>query len=362
MDPGKSKRTRGRRSARQRGLEEDGAREIWLHNSSGRPQFLAAMAHASQLPTGRVVAIINQEHQCDGSSWRDAQAQAGGKGWRAFGANAVRTGGGGASAGVAIATQRGTNAGVEKKGDHDCAPPESKGRLAKLWVQDILPCGVTMLSVYMWHSEGHTDRNVRLLCRALEEARLSKGPWLLAGDFQQEPNDLLKWAAPLLEKVGGKVVCTEEPTNRPGTGTPARLDYFIVSPEIRQAVIGIQLITELGWEEEGERRAVEAKPHALVAMKLKSTAVQRHMDAIKTPRKFERKKPIGCARAPIWPIQEEGAEEEAEGGDKGEDTGAELDKDWEKIMGCVEEEICGICDHYKGREPDAKWCGRGGGD
>ena len=34
------------------------------------------------------------------------------------------------------------------------APPESKGRLAKLWVQDILPCGVTMLSVYMWHSEG----------------------------------------------------------------------------------------------------------------------------------------------------------------------------------------------------------------
>ena len=271
------------------------------------------MAHAGQMATGRVVAIINQEHQCDGSSWRDAQAQAGRIGWRAFGATAARAVGGGASAGVAIAIPKGINGGVEKKGDHDCAPPESKGRLAKLWVQDILPCGVTILSVYMWHSEGHTDRNVRLLCKALEEAKRSKGPWLLAGDFQQEPHDLLKWAAPLVEKVGGKVVCTEQPTNRPGAGTPARLDYFIVSPEIGQAVVDTHLITEFGWTEGGESRAVGAKPHALVAIKLKSTPVQRYMDVIKTPRSFERKKPIGCARAPIWCTQEEGAEEE-EGG------------------------------------------------
>ena len=147
------KRTRGRRSAKEKGSEEEGVKEVWLHNSSGKPQFLAAMGHAARFGKGRVVAIINQEHQCDERTWMDAQAQAMAKGWRAIGAQAVSTGEKGASAGVAIATPKEISAGVARQGDHNCAPNESRGRLTKLWVQDILPCGATLLSAYMWHSE-----------------------------------------------------------------------------------------------------------------------------------------------------------------------------------------------------------------
>ena len=148
-------------------------KEIWLHNSSGKPQFLAAMSHAGQTAKGRAVAIINQEHHCDASSWMDAQAQAGRRGWNAVAALATATKEGGKSAGVAIATPRGTSAGVHKKGEYDCSPRDSKGRLAKIWMQDLPPCGVTVLTVYLWHSEGHSERNMLLLSRAIEGASIS---------------------------------------------------------------------------------------------------------------------------------------------------------------------------------------------
>ena len=57
------KKKRGRRTAKHKGEEE--LREVWLHNSSGKPQLMAAIGHATKHGKGRVIAIVNQEHHCD---------------------------------------------------------------------------------------------------------------------------------------------------------------------------------------------------------------------------------------------------------------------------------------------------------
>ena len=113
-------------------MGDEETRELWLHNSAGKPQFLAAVSHASYMMKGKVVALMNQEHQCNAMTLRDAQAQLGKRGWKAAGVHAARTEAGGSSAGVAIATPKEVNAGITKEGEHDCAPEESKRRLMKL--------------------------------------------------------------------------------------------------------------------------------------------------------------------------------------------------------------------------------------
>ena len=178
-----------------------------------------------------------------------------------------------------------------------------------------------------------------LLSRAIEEARISRGPWLIAGDFQQEPEELLKWAAPMLEAVGAKITCSEQPTNRPGEGTWAKLDYFIASPEMSNAIGEVRLTTEFAWEEDGEKKAMAAKPHALVVVRVRSSAVQRHMEALKMPRKFERHKPVGCARAPRVPQEEQG----------GGGLQSRLASEWRQVMQCAEAELCGVCLLFRNR-------------
>ena len=140
----------------------------------------------------------------------------------------------------------------------------------------------------------------------------------------------------MLERVGARVVCTEGPTNWPGTGKPARLDCFIVSPELRHAMCDIRLITEFGWEEGAVSRAMAAKTHALVAIKVMARAIDRHMDSIRMPRKFERKKPVGCARAPVVPSRDDVPEGETQGEMARAGEGGE----WKEILRCVEAELC----------------------
>ena len=60
---------RGRRSAKEKDRGGEGIKEVWLHNSSGKPHLLAAMGHANQEMGSCVVAIINQEHQSDEGAW-----------------------------------------------------------------------------------------------------------------------------------------------------------------------------------------------------------------------------------------------------------------------------------------------------
>ena len=153
-----------------------------------------------------------------------------------------------------------------------------------------------------------------------------------------------------------KIPCTEGPTNTPGSGTPARLDYFIVRADLKDAIKGVRMIKEFAWEEEGEKRAMAANTHALLALEIQSNAVQRYMDTIRAPRKFERYKPVGCPRAPIVPCGWEGTE----GGRASAMPQGRIDEAWRDMVRCAEAELCGLFDSIKNGGPNAKWCGRGG--
>ena len=50
-----------------------------------------------------------------------------------------------------------------------------------------------VLSVYLWHSEGLSERNRLILEAAGEAIETFGGAWMLAGDFNMTPEDLQRW-------------------------------------------------------------------------------------------------------------------------------------------------------------------------
>ena len=87
-----------------------------------------------------------------------------------------------------------------------------------IWVQQVVPCGVLMLSVYLFTVEGPSPRNVELLGEALRVARACGSPWILGGDFQDAPQEDEAWAGAMVEKAGGKFFFGEEPSVYPSNG------------------------------------------------------------------------------------------------------------------------------------------------
>ena len=67
-----------------------------------------------------------------------------------------------ASAGTVVMTDR--RSGFDKLfGTWDHGTGDAAGRVAAAWVQDVTRAGVLVVSTYLWHSEGLTERNIRVL-------------------------------------------------------------------------------------------------------------------------------------------------------------------------------------------------------
>ena len=72
----------------------------------------------------------------------------------------------------------------------DRSPVESKGRLAVAWVEGVLRGGVMVVSSYIWHSEGLTERNSALLDAAGATVAEFGGPWIIGADWNMTPAEL----------------------------------------------------------------------------------------------------------------------------------------------------------------------------
>ena len=81
-------RTRGKRNAKH-GDQQGQRRVIWLHNSSGRPQLMAAVRQARDEGRKMPIALLNQEHHCGPAEWPDLQAMVSREGLKCMGAHAV---------------------------------------------------------------------------------------------------------------------------------------------------------------------------------------------------------------------------------------------------------------------------------
>ena len=262
--------------------------DIYTMNTSGKPAALAALGALG--PFRKSVAVVAlQEHHCLAEAVPDLQHQAAQLGWN-LAAVAATVKHEGPSGGVALAVPKHVPVASTRLVQLDLSPSESPGRLGSLWVQAGIPGGMLVLSAYLWHSEGLTARNLRIILTALAAAKAHGGPWVLAGDFNNPPSVIEHGMSAALKAAGAAVIATKVPTHYPGgEAAPAVLDYAIVDDRIANGrVLKYIKISDIPI---GKHRAVQIgvsnKGHvAYVSMALK-------------PRAFPAAVPIGCARRPV---------------------------------------------------------------
>ena len=87
--------------------------------------------------------------------------------------------------------------------------------------------GLTVFSVYFYHTEEWTERNQQLLEATSREIRRCPGLWILACDFNMEPETFGQYATPA--RLPGVLVKPAAPTFRHGASGRC-FDYFCGSP------------------------------------------------------------------------------------------------------------------------------------
>ena len=140
-----------------------------------------------------------------------------------------------------------------------------EGRLSIEWVGSIVRGGVFVGSIYLHSGEGMSVGNVRLLEGAAKLLMNLPGPWVVAGDFQVDPAELVRSGFPRLAK--GVVVAPNTATC--GNNT---IDYFVVSENLVGAVHSVTTLAESPFDPHSPvrllLRAGSRKQRARVQVKL----------------------------------------------------------------------------------------------
>ncbi len=339
-------------------------------NSSGLPQVesaLAVIGHAMRRRRGRadvdadaachfrdpgdgdapVLAALFQEHHSRAGKWGNAQHRAQGIGWSLVGSEAVQCPSGKNSAGTAIAVP--SHVGLSKVPGHawDASPAASPGRLAVAWIDAVVPGGLLLLSLYLWHGEGLTPRNLRLLESAGAVIKRHGAAWTLGADANMSPDELLRDAGDWLDKIGGTVVAPDKPTYTNGN-TSSLIDYFIVDKRLTPAVESVRIVDRF-----------PSSPHKMIALRIRAAATRYVVRVARQPKAFPVEKPVGCSRKP--PIADF-AMARAAATSTAADSGA-LCAAWNHAFDIVEHDLCGTCDLVTSSgSPRADYCGRGKGE
>ena len=260
--------------------------EMLILNSSGAPQYLAALATCDK----EVMVVINQEHQCAGADYTDLRCDADAAGWHLHGAQAVRTKKDGLSAGVSIAVRKTVGKGdVNGKADH--SPRVAPGRLSATWVQVGPDTGIVVMSIYLFHSEGLSFRNKKLLEHALATARSYGSPWVIGGDFNMTPDEFGGLFGYALELANAYIFAPSLPTHYPAEGSAKRtLDFLVCSDAAHHWIDKI-------FVDQG----IAASPHRAVRVQMSADRHNFTVSKLSAPKSSPRNRPIGCARAPVIP-------------------------------------------------------------
>ena len=335
------------RNVRPRGGKKRGNQEqVFISvNSSGRPQLVDNLWKLG-LRGSRTLVVMAQEHQTKAAAIGDLQKAAAEAGWKLKASAAAKGARGGDSAGTALAIAKHIGCDGGGVGASGEGSGVAEGRITSAWVQGGVRGGILCLSLYLWTSEGMSGRNKEILNQAGELIKQHRGPWIIGADFNMAPNILQTEAGWWLDKVQGVVMASGQATFRPAQGGHSELDYFVVDANIAHAVERTEVVLSL-----------DVKPHRAVRLIMRPLGANRLGPVLRRPRAFPTSRPIGCARMPAVPYRPGDGRMDGEGG-----GGAEgLEKDWKNMMNCVEIELCGLCDAYRGGSPDARYMGRAEG-
>ena len=138
--------------------------ELATFNSSGKPQLIAALKFLEKLRDDgvMVVAAAVQEHHAAGDPLCNLQFQTRKSGWKLSGAAALVEGVN-RSAGIGVCVRAHVESGRAQNVPLDMSPPGHPGRVAAVFVDGIVKGGLLFISVYLYHTEGFTARNLELL-------------------------------------------------------------------------------------------------------------------------------------------------------------------------------------------------------
>ncbi len=151
-------------------------------------------------------------------------------------------------------------------------------RVKVVWMGSYCKGGIHLGSVYLWCSEGLSQRNLDLLQFLARILRNLHGPWLCGGDFNLTPSKLRKsgW----LNLVEGTIHATGTPTCR-----GVEDDFFVSSKSLEPFVVGVAPVSGSG-----------ITPHSPVRIFLKGRPRSHKVRVLVKPSKAEAVLPQGCPR------------------------------------------------------------------
>ena len=225
-------------------------------------------------------AVLLQEMKIPGhEDCSRAEDAAKNLGWQAKFNAAITTEKGGVSAGVGILAKKH----VGMRHGTLMAAPRFRSRIMHSWLGLGRKGGVHVFSVYLWTSEGMSQRNRELLDELQRLTRLVKGPWIVGGDMNMVPEKMVKWA-------------TDNHATIFAPGTPtcncSTIDYFIVHRSLADSVVGTQVISDLG-----------GRPHFGVRLLIDTALNDDKTWTIKKPAAIGSVLPAGCKQhTPSYPL------------------------------------------------------------
>ena len=169
-----------------------------------------------------------------------AEAAAWCKGWRACLAPAELTAAGRPTGGIAVAC-RATVGMITVTTLETSATTTFCNRLAASWLQGVVRGGLFILSIWLRDSEGLSPENLDILQHAVEVLASLRGPWVIGGDWNMNPQVLA--ASGWLALVDGVIHAPEQPTCNNNT-----YDYYVVSKAFSSAVAGVLQVEDAGLQ------------------------------------------------------------------------------------------------------------------
>jgi len=232
------------------------------------------------LPRSAADILFVQESKAHGDAGVERVRRTGrAKGWSCAASPARRTSATAefSSGGCVVGAARGI--GIRGHPDWSIADGfEHRFKLA--WIGAILRGGLHAGSVYLQDSVGLNDVNLAVLQEVAVVLKQLRGPWVLAGDWNINP-DLLRSSA-WLDVVGGVLVAPQTPTCHGST-----YDFFVVSQDLASSVVAVARVDDGGMH-----------PHHPVRMLLRGDARRKLTRQLVRPKRVPGVLPAGPLPCP----------------------------------------------------------------
>ena len=228
--------------------------------------------------------VFGQELHAEGERFLKFKADGKKAGWKILGSEAQATGRGGNSGGVFIAAKSRIGMGLCPGGGGVEIVP---GRLAAVHLATIAKGGIVGYSVYLWPSEGLSERNVGILRELGEHAASHGKAWVAGGDWNMDPEALCSSRWP--ERLRAYVKAVTDPMGTCNKGEAgSNIDFFVVERRLVHVV-----------EEPRVDDTSRPNPHRLVEVTIQGKAHTYHGMYRVAPKNVPVKWFVGPRRRPM---------------------------------------------------------------